>query len=1026
MSWLTRISIANRWVTLLIALAIIIGSIFATLQLKTELIPDIELPYAVVFGMHEGYSPEDAMTKISKPAEDEIERVGGLKHIESTSMENMAFVFATFEYGTDMNAAEKEIQRRIDANSDLHDLVQSGGELYVGRVSFEMIPLVWVTVSSDSGMSGAELRSLAEDLVDKVSVVEGILREETPFMKPVEIEGGEESVLVIPKADAMNDYGIPVSWLVSTLKAQSEYTSLAEIRDAQLISNPAIKISDVADVVEPVPTSYTNGAPSVSILWRKDPEANTVDVANAILAKIEGFEASNDSAGVDVTVVMDQSDYIERSINDLARNAIIGVALAGIVVVIFLWAIRASLIITLSIPISILIAFLLMYAFDVTINILTLGGLAIAVGRIVDNSIVSLENIYRHLQRGEGFRQATIDGIKEIAMPITSATIATVAIFVPLVVVGGLVGEMFRPFAWTVTFALLASLVVALMLVPPLSSWIGKRKVSFEGADNWYTRGYTRVLRWSLGHRAITLLIAAGLFVASIFILPLLGTSFLPSGGDKMVSVEIQMPFGNDQDLVEKIGEVEQKIEELGQEEGNVRNYYAYLGSLMGEMERGVASIVIDLSRDADVEQQADSLRYKCQLIPETLPTTIRVIPGGMEEEMMGVGSLEVRVIGDKEGSLEPVQEITSILTERIQALEAEEKIDNLESALVINRTDATRQWTDFGLALTATGQPTVEEAVGLLELEWAMMRFGWPIEPLGQTSPTVEIDGILTEISVPGIAKSLSDLDAIEELRIGAASPVKLGELADVEWGPAEYHRAEGGYSGTIVARIATDDVGAVNREVQEIIDDLELPDGVSEIKMGGIAEQMQEGFSDMFVAIAIAIGIVFLVLTVSFRSWLMPLLIMVSMPLASIGAVLALLVTGKELGMSAMMGILMLVGIVLTNAIVLLTFVDDRRKEGYSAYDALVDAGRIRLRPILMTALTTMIALVPLALGLGEGVLMAAELGVVVIGGLFSSTLLTLLVIPVLYSLTERLRRHPTLPSNSLSEDAGHISNS
>lgn len=1025
MSWLTRISIANRWVTLLIALAVIIGSVFATLQLKTELIPDIELPYVVVFGQYLGHSPEEVMTKISKPAEDEIRRVGGLKHIESTSMENIAFVFATFEYGTNMDKAERDIQQGVEANSALQEVVQSGGELYVGRVSFEMMPLVWVTLSSDTGMSGAQLQSVAEDLVDKVSVVEGILREETPFMKPVEIEGGEERVLVIPKADAMNNYGIPVSWLVSTLMAQSEYESLEEIRDVQLISNPTIKVGDIADVVEPVPSSYTNGAPSVSILWRKDPEANTVDVANAILAKIDEFKASEDSAGVDITVVMDQSDYIERSVHDLTRDAIIGMVLAGIVVVIFLWAIRASLIITVSIPVSILIAFLLMYAFDVTINILTLGGLAIAVGRIVDDSIVSLENIYRHLQRGEGFRQAAIDGIKEVAMPITSATIATVAIFVPLIVVGGLVGEMFRPFALTVSFALLASLVVALMLVPSLSSWIGRRKVSFEGSDNWYTRGYTMVLRWSLGHRALTLLIALGLFVTSIFILPLLGTSFLPTGGEKMVSVEIQMPYGNDRDLVQKIGEVEQKIEELSQEEGKIRNYYAYLGSLMGEMERGVASIMIELSRDADMEQQATALRQKCQLIPETLPTTIKVTSGGIEEEMMGIGSLEVRVIGDKEGSLEPVQEVTKILTEKIQELETKGDIENLESALVINRSDATKQWKDIGLALTATGQVSVEEAMALLELEWAWMRFGWPIETLGQTSPTVEIDGVLTEMSVPGIVKSLSDINTIEELRIGAASPVKLGQLADVDWGPAEYNRAEGGYAGTIVARIAMDDVGAVNREVQKIIDSLELPDGVSEVKMGGIAEQMEEGFSDMFIAIAIAIGIVFIILALSFRSWLMPLLIMVSMPLATIGVVLALLVTGKELGMSAMIGILMLVGIVLTNAIVLLTFVDDRRKEGYGAYDALVDAGRIRLRPILMTALTTMIALVPLALGIGEGVLMAAELGVVVIGGLFSSTLLTLLVIPVLYSLTERLRRHPPLPSDSLRGNAGHPSN-
>ena len=292
-------------------------------------------------------------------------------------------------------------------------------------------------------------------------------------------------------------------------------------------------------------------------------------------------------------------------------------------------------------------------------------------------------------------------------------------------------------------------------------------------------------------------------------------------------------------------------------------------------------------------------------------------------------------------------------------------------------------------------------------------MRFGWPIVQMGQTGPTVMIDGVATEILVPGMVKSLSDIESIRELRIGSKNPMKLGELADVKSMPAEYRRAEGGYAGTITARIAADDVGAVNREVQEMIDDLELADGVAEIEMGGLAEQMKEGFAAMGKAIFIAIGIVFAVLAISFRSWLTPLLIMITMPLASIGAVLALLLTGKTLGMSAMMGVLMLVGIVLTNAIVLLTFVDDRRKEGYSTHDALMDAGRIRLRPILMTAITTMIALVPLAIGLGEGVLIAAELGVVVIGGLFSSTLLTLLVIPVLYSLTDRFRHRA--PSRS-----------
>ncbi len=291
MSWLTRISIAKRWVTFLIAIAIMGGSIFGTLQLKTELMPDIELPFVAVFGTYPGHSPREVMNDISKPVEDEIEKVDGLKHIESTSTEFGAFVFATFEYGTDMDEAEKDIQRHLESNPDLQPMVQSE-KLVVSRISFEMFPLVWVTVASDDDMSSAQVRAVAEDLVDRVSSVEGILQEETPFMKPVEITGGDEDILVIPQADDMNSYGIPVSWLISTLEAKGEYDSLQDLRDTPLLIDPAVKVGDVADVVEPVPTSDTNGKPSVSIVWRKDSEANTVDVANGETFTID-FDDAN-------------------------------------------------------------------------------------------------------------------------------------------------------------------------------------------------------------------------------------------------------------------------------------------------------------------------------------------------------------------------------------------------------------------------------------------------------------------------------------------------------------------------------------------------------------------------------------------------------------------------------------------------------------------------------------------------------------------------------------------------------------
>jgi len=1016
MHWFTRISIAKRWVTLLIAAAIIGGSIFGTLQLKTELMPDIELPFVVVFGSYPGHSPEQVMNDISKPVEAHIEGMPGLKHVESTSMEGAVQVMVTFDYGMDMKKVASQIEDRMEADPVLSPLMETD-DLMVTRISMEMIPLIALTVSSENDLTSAQMRLVAEQLVDEVSVVKGILQDETPFMKPVDIEGGDEDALVIPRVEDMNLQGIPLSWILAALQGQEAYESLDAVRSAAVFDAQGIQVAelgDVTDVVEPQPSAFANERPSISIVWRKDPEANTVDVANAIMSKVREFEKAHD--GVSIYVVMDQSDYIEDSINSLAVSALIGVVLAALVVFLFLWAPGASLIITVSIPVSILIAFLLMYAFDVTINIFTLGGLAIAVGRIVDNSIVSLENIHRHLQRGSPFSQASIDGIKEVAMPITSATIATVAIFIPLMLVGGLVGEMFRPFSLTVTFAMVASLFVALMLVPPLSGFMGKKKVAFEAADNWYTGAYTRSLRWSLRHRVATLSIAVALFLVSMAILPMLGTSFLPSNGEKMVQVDVSMPHANDLDLNEKIKQVEGKIVELGQEYGEVREYYSFRGSLMGEMTGGgTATLVVVLSGDADDEQQADALRDMCLPLVDEPDMSLKVSYGDYAEQMMGGGGLEVWVIGDEEGDLESVQNATVALTERIRTLEADRQIENLESALVTKKTDASKEWKSDAVDQYALqiGQPDIQLVMAQLEGEWVNMRYGWPISQMEQVSPEVSVDGSVTGIMVPGEVKSFgeSQLATIEDMRIGATHAVKLSDLADLEFKPAEYNRADGGYAGTIVARIVVEDVGGVTQEVQNMIDDMGPIPGVKEIKMGGVFEQMMEGFSDMLIAIIVAIVIAFGVLAVSFRSWLMAVLIMASLPLASIGAVLALLVTGKPLGMSSMMGILMLVGIVLTNAIVFLTFVDDRRKEGYNAHDALMDAGRIRLRPILMTALTTMIALIPLAVGVGEGVLIAAELGIVVIGGLFSSTLLTLLVIPVLYSLSERFRRVPAV---------------
>lgn len=1036
MHWFTRAAIWNRWLTLLVVFLIMGISVISLFQLKTELIPDIELPYIAVVGISQGNSPEEIIENISIPAEGEISKVGGLKHIESYSSEGSCFIFATFDYGTDMEEAEEDILERLRLHPTLGNLVQSEEsfqQLQVARISFDMMPLVWITLSADDDLTPTELRSLAQDLVNDTDV-EGLLEDETPFTKRVEISGGQEDLLVIPNVEALNENGLPVAVLVEALKSKPEYASPEDIRNLQVSQDSGITVGDVAVVMdETIPNSRTDGSDSISIIWRKDPDANTVDVANAIMERVEEFEETHAEENVHVSVIMDQSEEIEKSIADLTRDALIGIVLAALIILLFLWTFRASLIIIISIPVSILAGFLLMYAMDITINILTLGGIAIAVGRIVDNSIVSLENIYRHLQRGEGFRKACIDGVKEIAMPITSATIATVAIFIPLVLVGGMVGELFRPFALVVTFALVASLIVALMLIPPLSSFLGTKKASFEGSDNWYTRLYTRSLRWALGHRALTVGATLTLFVASLLILPMLGTSFLSGGSDNTMTVEIRMTCGNNSDLAEKMAGVEARIRELDNEEGMIEGYNSYIGDPMGGTgsDHGLATIVVDLSDSADVDQQARALSDKCAPLRDEAVTSIEVSAGSMGSDTLASDRLEIKVIGEEgidETRRQQVTDATEALYDKIRQLEIEGEIENLESELVQDLT-----------SLTAEGLP------GSLVPQWDWMRVGWPeynnngqllyIVPGGDDievngmgfdlvpAPVVTLYDISTaDVSVGSIVREVRNVDPIESIEtirglwieVPGEGPIRLGEVATVNWAPKELRRAEGGYAGTVLAKITADDVGAVNREVEDLIDEMrlengEFPEGIDDIKTGGVAEQMEEGFQDMGIAVILAILIVFVVLAISFRSWLTPLLIMFTMPMASIGAVLALLVAGCPIGMSAMMGILMLVGIVLTNAIVLLTFVEDRRKEGTSTYDALMDAGRIRLRPILMTALTTIFALVPLALGLSEGALIAAELGVVVIGGLVSSTVLTLIVVPVLYSLTDRVRRNP-----------------
>jgi HAE1 family hydrophobic/amphiphilic exporter-1 len=995
MTWLTKIALKKRWLTFLIVALISGASIWSTLTLQMELIPNIELPVTSVITVYPQAKPEKVMNDVTISVESAISGIHGLDQLISTATEGSTFTLAMFEYGTDMDKVNDTINKNLaglDLPPEIRGLPATMPQLKdnprLFAIDINMMPVVMVSLTGD--MLPSQLEEIAvTEIIPRLENIKGVYH--------VGVEGGSnKQALVNLDAEKMNAAGVSMSQVAAIL-AGKEYGSLNQLENTTL-GTDTLKLSDIAGVNLGLPpgtaVSRTNGQTSVTVSVMKEAEANTVTVANAVTDELESIQTSlgND---VRLVTVLDQSEYIEKSIGDLARNALIGFVLAVIVVFLFLMAFRASLVTAISIPLSLLVSFLAMRFLGITINLLTLSAVAIVVGRVIDNSIVVLEVIYRRMQQGEAFREAALNGAREVAAPITSSTLATVVIFIPIAFVGGIVGEMFMPFALTMTIALIASLIVALMVIPPLSNFSISRKKEVKEKLTWYQRAYIPVLKWSLKHRAATLIIAVVLFLGSFSLVPVIGTAFIPQMSEKMLTVNIELPRGADLASTERAAMLVEKVIGDNPDVTTFQTSAGTSGSLMGSFSSlmggggNTASITVILDQSVDLEQQAADMRSNLEGIAES--GTVTVTTGNpMAGAMMG-SNLDISIRGD---SYEDIASTGRLLFDELQDVSGLAELD-----LELSETEP---------KLDITPEPAKMMASGLSMEKLQQIGQEFLLMSMGSTVSRVNIEGKTYEVYVNGIAQNLDSAETARELRVGWPESVALGDIASVTFGEQQINiqRINEKLAASITGTITAEDIGSVNRAVQQKIDTLPLPAGV-EVTMGGVMEMMQESFSGMFIAIIVAILLAYAVIAVTFRSFLKPVIIMVSLPLASIGALVGLLLAGQPLGVSALMGVLMLVGIVLTNAIVLIDLAEKLRKRGRDTYDALVEAGRTRMRPILMTALTTMIAMLPIAVGLGEGTVLSAELAIVVIGGLFSSTLLTLLVIPVLYSLGQGLRQ-------------------
>ena len=1000
---ITRLALRNRTVTILLALAVAGVSIWAFMGLKVELIPDISFPYTTVVTVYPQATPDTVVNEVTAPIEKIIWdewRGKGLKHVTSTSSAGMSLIMAEFEYGTDMQAVEKSLNESIgklnfpQAVLDFPKMIGSDTRNpQIIPININILPLMKLSLSGD--LPPEQLKQIAlTQIVPEISRINGVLR--------VDVEGGnKDQIIISPDTEKMNRYGVSMAQIFGFLK--NSYSSLSEIENTPLEAG-SIRLSDIATVSRaPQPSSAitrVDGRPSVGISVTKTESANTVETADAVNASIAELQRKLGDA-VRINTVFDQSNFIKDSINQLWEKAVIGGVLAVLVVFVFLRAIRASLITAISIPLSLFIGFLCMRLTGITINVLTLSAMTIAVGRLIDDSIVMVEVIFRRMRQGVNFKEAAIEGARDIATPITAATLATVAIFIPLTFVGGIVGEIFIPFGLTVTFAMLASLLVALTLIPALSKWlIGTTTKPVTLRNNWYQQIYIKAIKWTLGHRLTVVISAVILFLGSLGLLSLTGTSFMSgSMGEPTITISISLPAGTE---ISTISAIATEVEKILSENPAIRSFDATIGtsatSMAGMMSMAyggggsnTATIVAYLKSDTGVEQVVSELKRACQGITDSGSITIS---GGDSGASMGMSTrINLSVQGKNQ---EDIARVTAQLMEKLRGIKG---ITDLKS-------DLTTVVPKLNIAIdpakiAASGLPPAQ--IPLLQQEFALLMTGGPLP-----GKTVTLDSESYSIYIKGIASSLKDVEQAKNLKIGYPYSVTLGDIADVALLelPSHISHVDTVLSATITGSIADKDVGAINRAVQEQINSLPPHPGV-EIKIAGIAEQMEETFSDMFVAIIVAIVIVFLIVILMMRSVINPLLIMVSIPLAFIGSILALLISGHTLGVSGLMGLLMLIGIVLTNAIVLVSMVEQLRKKGLTVHDALVEGGKTRLRPILMTALTTILAMIPMAIFVSSGTMLSAELAIVVIGGMITSTFLTLFVIPALYSLVHQRKR-------------------
>lgn len=1005
--------------TILIFLGIAIMGLFSLSKLSIDLFPEIETNSIMVMTTYSGASAEDIETNVTRPLENILNGVSDLKHLTSKSRENISLITLEFEYGIDIDVATNDVRDKLDQVTTLPDGATTP---ILFKFGTEDIPILILSVTADESMSGL-YKILDDNVATPLARVSGVgtvsisglpEREIQILCDPYKLEAYGISIETLGQIIANENRNVPAGSIdigsnVYSMRVQKEFTDVNEMLNLVVgySNGAAVYLRDVARIIdapeERAEESFTNGTKGGMIVIQKQAGANSVDIANEVKRRLPQIQKTLPS-DVKIGVIVDTSDNIILTIESLKETIITTMLIVSLVVLLFLGRWRATFVIVLTIPISLLAALIYLLASGNTLNIVSMSALSIAIGMVVDNAIVVLENITTHIERGSRPRQAAMFATNEVAISVMASTLTTIAVFLPLTMIEGMAGVMFGQLGWMVTIILTVSTIGAITLTPTLCALMlrlsNKHNMFQKLVSDPFDRGlkkvtsvYGRLLRWCVGHRMLTIGFMLLLFVVSTFVLfPLIKSEYFPTQDNARISMTVKLPTGTRQEITrdlamritEQFREKYPEIENINFSEGQAGedNVFGNLSDNGNNIIKYNIRTCTSTQRERSLTEICDEMRKDLAEYPEI--RTFQVLEGGGQGGAGGQAAVDIEVYGY---DFAKGDALVADIAERMRKVEGCSEVN-------ISRDEYTPEYrVDFDREKLALHGLNMSTAATYLR-----NRIN------GNVSSYYREDGDEYDIRIRYDRQFRESVEDIENITIYTPSGqgVKIRDLGQVveAQSPPTIERKDRQRVITVSCVVGhgyamSDIVSAANK----VMDEVEMPTGFN-WQFGGTFEDQQDTFSDLFMLMALMIILVFLIMASQFESLTYPFVIMFSIPFALTGVFIGLYVTGTPMSVMALLGVLMLIGIVVNNGIVLIDYIMLCRERGLGIVHAVVTSGKSRLRPILMTTLTTVFGMIPMAMGTGEGSEMWRSLGLSVAWGLSFSTLITLIIIPTMYS--------------------------